>query len=185
MKLRISSGTLRGRYLTIPQRDETFRPTRERVRESVADILMPKVAGSLVADVCAGSGGMGFELLSRGASGTVFVEPDRFRSRYIQEHAQKFGVADRCRVIGSDAGAFARACTDRFSIIYFDPPYDEAWGSTLLPLLARLLAAGGVLVYERRSSKGRESLAIDGMPEPFDRRVYGESEICFFTIEQG
>jgi 16S rRNA (guanine966-N2)-methyltransferase len=183
MKLRIVSGTLRGRYLTIPERDGTFRPTRERVRESVSGILTSRLPGALVADVCAGSGGMGFEMLSRGAAEATFVEPDRFRCKLIREHAQRFGVDGQCRVAAQEVVSFISSCTERFDIIYFDPPYDETWSVAVLPALTGLLAADGVLVYERRSSRGRGTTdASSGAPEPFDRRVYGETEICFYNI---
>lgn len=183
MKLRIISGTLRGRYLTIPERDITFRPTRERIRESVADILSLRFPGAVVADVCAGSGAAGFEMVSRGASTATFVESDRVRCALIRDHAKRFGVDGQCRVAQQDVTAFTRSCTDRFDIIYYDPPYDEPWAITFLPALMALLGSGGVLVYEKRSGKGRGNDAAPAdAPQPFDRRAYGETEICFYNI---
>jgi 16S rRNA (guanine966-N2)-methyltransferase len=183
MKLRIVSGMLRGRYLTLPERDSEFRPTRERVRESVGGILSPRLSGAAVADVCAGSGGMGFEMISRGAVRATFIETDRFRCRLLREHAQRFGVDGQCRVVEKDVATFVASCTERFDIIYFDPPYDAPWVEPLLPAMMRLLGDGGVLAFEKRSGKGRGiAEAPRGMPQPSDRRVYGETEICFYTI---
>ncbi len=181
MKLRVVSGMLRGRILTVPQRDLTFRPTRERIRESVAAILTPRIANAVVADLCAGSGMFGFEMISRGAQRAVFVESDHFRCQLIREHAERFGVSMACRIVERDITLFISSCSDRFDIVYYDPPYDDMRLSDAVPRLLRLLSDKGVLVYERRNLKGRrpETPDVDS-PQPFDRRTYGETEIYIF-----
>jgi len=186
MKLRVVAGSLKGRILAIPSRDQGFRPSRERVREAVAAILAPRIYGARVADICAGSGIFGFEMISRGARGAVFVENDRFRGAVIGKHAQRFGVADSCRIVVRDAVAFVDKCSDPFDIVYYDPPYDDVRMAKAVPLLLRLLAEGGVLAYERRSVKKRQRPeSLFGMPQPFDCRVYGETEIYMFTNSPG
>ncbi|MBN1577139.1 MAG: RsmD family RNA methyltransferase [Chitinispirillaceae bacterium] len=186
MKLRVVSGVLKGRVLTIPQRHGVFRPTRERVRESVADILASRIAGATVADVCAGSGSVGFEMISRGAARAVFVENDRIRGTLIRKHAERFGVIDLCRIVMRKVAAFIDGCSDRFDIIYYDPPYDNERMAEALPSLLELLAERGILVYERSTQKARRTREQpDGMPQPFDRRRYGETEICLFTNHVG
>jgi 16S rRNA G966 N2-methylase RsmD len=110
----------------------------------------------------------------------VFVEPDRFRCRLIRDHARRFGVDGQCRAVEQGAESFARRCSDRFDIIYFDPPYDEPWAGCAARALLGCVATEGVLVYERRSRRGTSDGPVEGMPPPSDRRVYGETEICFF-----
>ena len=181
MKLRIVSGNLKGRFLIIPDRDSGFRPTRERVREAVADILSPRLRDASVADVCAGSGAFGFEMLSRGARHCVFVENDRYRVKLLREHADRFGVGDRCRCNQADIRLFIEECTDRFDLIYFDPPYDDPTFIPLLSALLTLLTENGILVHEHRNRRGCvETSGLDPTLSPYDLRFYGETAIRFY-----
>ncbi len=185
MNLRVVSGILKGRKCTIPPRDREFRPTRERVRTAVADLLMPRIPGSDVADICAGSGIFGFEMISRGAGRVTFVERDRFRGRLIEAHAERFGVRERCQVFVMDAREFAGTCARKYDIIYFDPPYDDESLESLLPSLAGLLSGRGMLVHERRSRKKGAKHGTIGEPLfSADIRVYGETEIQLFEARR-
>jgi|GEM_PF-409680 len=181
MKLRIVSGTLRGRTVTVPERDRMFRPTRERIRESVAGILNPYIAGAIVADLCAGSGLFGFEMVSRGAKEAVFVELDPFRCKTIRNHAERFNIQSACRVMTQDVRTFIDTCNTRFDIIYFDPPYDDKPLNELVQKLIPLLSDKGILVHERRSRAPRQLNDRSGVvPFFFDCRIYGETEVCFY-----
>jgi 16S rRNA (guanine966-N2)-methyltransferase len=179
MKMRVIAGSLKGRMVAIPERDSTFRPTRERIRESLAAILAPRLYGASVADVCAGSGAIGFELLSRGAARVVFVENNRFRCKRIAEHAERFGRAAACRIVQHDAATFAGSCTERFDIIYYDPPYDDTALAAVALSLFALLADNGVLVWERRSSAA--PLQTPPTLPSAAIRTYGETALCFFS----
>jgi 16S rRNA (guanine(966)-N(2))-methyltransferase RsmD len=154
MKLRIVSGTLRGRIIRFPDTDIAFRPTLERTRQSIADMVSGDLHGARTADLCAGSGAFGFEMISRGAASVDFIEHNRARSVLIREHATQFGVLDRCRFIVQDAATFVRTCTARYDIIFFDPPYDDGAMPRLVPSLVGLLAPYGVLLYQRRRRAG-------------------------------
>ena len=181
MKLQVVSGILKGRVVTTPRRDGALRPTSERVRESIADILSPRITSATVADVCAGSGIVGFEMISRGAAKAVFIDNDRIRCTLIREHAERFGIIDSCRIVMQKVSSFIDCCNDRFTIIYYDPPYDNERMAEMIPSLLGLLTERGVLVYERRTVKARRvQEPRTGMPHPFDRRSYGETEICMF-----
>ncbi|MBN2188552.1 MAG: RsmD family RNA methyltransferase, partial [Chitinispirillaceae bacterium] len=83
MRLRIIAGVLRGRILQCPGRQLAFRPTLERTRTAMADMLQPRIGGSITADLCAGSGAFGFEMLSRGAARVDFIENDRRAAELI------------------------------------------------------------------------------------------------------
>lgn len=181
MKLRVISGSLKGRFIIIPERAGTFRPTRERIRGSVADILSPYISGAIVADVCAGSGAFGFEMASRGACQVFFVENDYHRGGLIAQHAERFGIAQNCHCVTQDVNLFIRNCRNQFDIIYFDPPYDVLHLSDLIGDLLSLLSESGILVHELRNSKktGAASAAAED-DRLFSRRFYGETEIRLF-----
>lgn len=183
MKIRLVAGDLKGRTLSLTQRDNEFRPTQGRIREAVANILMPVVHGATVADLCAGSGACGFELLSRGAAKVVFVEQDRFRCKGLVKHAERFGVSARCKVIPGDYHVFLGHTTSRFDIIYLDPPYDMSVTPESERLLHKILTSNGILVYERRSVKKRINDEIiprfDGLTLE-ENRLYGMTELFFY-----
>lgn len=182
MKLRIVSGNLKGRYLSLTDRDGDFRPTRERVRESVANILASRIRDATVADVCAGSGAFGFEMLSRGARRCAFIENDRFRVKRLREHADRFDVAAKCEMVQSDLRTFLSGCARKFDIIYYDPPYDDPAFVSLVPELTTLLTGKGMLVYEGRRRRGRQvkEPLYEGL-SPIDKRIYGETGVWFYS----
>jgi 16S rRNA (guanine(966)-N(2))-methyltransferase RsmD len=177
MKLRIISGELKGRRITIPDNID-YRPTLERVRESVADIVKRKVRGAVVADVCAGSGAFGFEMVSRGAGRVDFVETDKIRAIRIADVAEDLGVGGRVKVIRDDVRKFALGRAGLYDIIYYDPPYDNAELQGLIPELLPLLKDGGLLIYERRRNpREKKNADIGGRQNCMDIRVYSDTVI--------
>jgi 16S rRNA (guanine966-N2)-methyltransferase len=183
MRVRIVSGFLKGRVIHGPEPGGAFRPTSERVRRSVADMLQPRIAGSTAADLCAGSGAFGFELLSRGATRVDFVENDRRRAAAIRENAEKLGVAANCRIFANDAAAFARSRRGPYDIVFFDPPYDDRRLAGMVRLFLRLVAENGMLVYEcsgRSGAQGPEK----GQTElkPFEKRIIGETRVELYRL---
>lgn len=156
-----------------------FRPTQERVRQSVAEILKNNVQGAIVADVCAGSGAFGFEMISRGAGTVDFIEKDRERARKINENAEILGCVQKCTVYPRDVFFFLKASIRRYNIIYFDPPYDMPESNSIVSGLGGLLTGDGVLVFEhRRDTINRENLFPQLRLN--DSRQYGETVIDFF-----
>jgi 16S rRNA (guanine966-N2)-methyltransferase len=182
MKLRIVSGSLKGRVLSLPSRDAEFRPTLERTRQSVADMLQNRLYGAVAADLCAGSGAFGFEMLSRGAARVDFVESDHRRVEAIKSAAERFGVEGQCGIIAQRVTDFVRRTATRYDIIFYDPPYDDAQlGAIVLPSVVNLLAAGGVLVYQRRREKGeRKAECREGV---FEVRNFGDTVVEFYRNE--
>ena len=123
--LRIIGGDLKRRRLYTPPDAETTRPMPDRVRQSLFNLLRGHTEDIEVFDGFAGTGSLGFEALSRGASGVVFVERDRKIAALIERSAADLGVADRCEIATSDAlGAAAAArCPEGVHLVFFDPPY--------------------------------------------------------------
>jgi len=181
MKLRIISGELKGRYVQVPD-SIGFRPTLERTRESVAEILKKRLKnGVRAADFCAGSGSFGFEMLSRGAVSVDFVEQEKASALRISENAKRFGVEDRINVICSDVSKFIDNKAASYDLIFYDPPYDDEKLAQLVPDILELLRDGGVLVYERKRRHGeKKAAAPDSKKNMFDARIFSDTVVEFY-----
>jgi 16S rRNA (guanine966-N2)-methyltransferase len=144
--MRIIAGSRKGHTIVAPAGVGT-RPTSDRVRENVFNILGP-VDGATVLDLYAGSGAMGLEALSRGATQVVFVDDDRDAVRAIERNLDKLRL--RATVLQRDAIAALAAERRKYDLIFVDPPYDMV--SDIEPQLARYLPAvlgdDGVVVFE-------------------------------------
>lgn len=122
--MRIIGGELRRRLLASPP-DERTRPMPDRVREALFNTLRGHCEGASVLDAFAGSGAIGLEALSRGASECVFIEKDRQSAAALRENIEALGVGDRARLVIGDAlghSALAR-CPRPAHLVFFDPPY--------------------------------------------------------------
>jgi 16S rRNA (guanine966-N2)-methyltransferase len=154
--MRVIAGTAKGRTLRVP-RVAGLRPTSDRARESLFNVLAPGLEGSRVLDVFAGSGALGIEALSRGAELATFVERSRRAADILADNARKCGFSDRSLILVCDwrtgLRRLGRKCA-RFDLALFDPPYD--WGEAGLFLTALagegLLSESGLVVIEHRSS---------------------------------
>ncbi|MDR0331365.1 MAG: RsmD family RNA methyltransferase [Chitinispirillales bacterium] len=192
MKLRIISGGLKGRYVVVDPGPAPggvrFRPTQERVRESVAEIVKKRIRGCVAADICAGSGAFGFELLSRGAARVDFVEADKAAAAAISGNAYRLGVAGRARVVRGDARTFADRPLGEgrgYDIVFYDPPYGDAELGGLVPKLLPLVNAGGLLIYERRRRpKEKKAAGTEGKADIIEARVYSDTVIELYGKER-
>ncbi|GAC1312013.1 MAG: 16S rRNA (guanine(966)-N(2))-methyltransferase RsmD [Acidimicrobiales bacterium] len=132
--MRVVAGTVGGRHLSVPPGVAT-RPTSELVRGAIFNSLTARgvVQKAVVADLFAGSGALGIEALSRGASRAVFVESDRVAARVIAENLATLGLADVATVRVADAVGWAEAQgTAPFDLVLADPPYGfDAWDRLL------------------------------------------------------
>jgi 16S rRNA (guanine(966)-N(2))-methyltransferase RsmD len=150
---RIIGGQGKGRRLKTPAGDST-RPTAARVRQTLFDILAPEVPGCRFLDAFAGSGGIGLEALSRGASVVVLVELGTAAASVLRENVRALAAAGgEARVYRQDtrvALAGLSATGESFDVIYLDPPYDSHLYEPLLEMIGEkgLLAPGGVAVAE-------------------------------------
>jgi 16S rRNA (guanine966-N2)-methyltransferase len=146
--MRIIAGSRKGHRIDAPKGTAT-RPTSDRVRENVFNLVAPWVENALVLDLFAGSGAMGIEALSRGAERAIFVESHADACRAIDANLEKLRLTG-AQVIHNDVGRFLATDTRTYDLIFCDPPYDEyaALEPTLARYLPRLLAEDGVLVLE-------------------------------------
>src|SRR4051812_47082600 len=122
--MRVIGGSLKGRRLQTPSWTG-LRPTSDRLRETLFNILAPRVKNARVLDGCAGTGALGIEALSRGARDATFVDDDRRATRLIAENAAHCGIRDSCVIIQATLHRAAHTLAGResFDIVLLDPPY--------------------------------------------------------------
>lgn len=147
--MRVIAGTFRGRTLKSPTW-EGLRPTSDRLRETLFNILAPRIEGARVLDGYAGTGAVGIEAISRGASHVTFVESDRRAQMLIAENLAKCGISGGYAIIRDRADrAFTelKAASATFDLVVLDPPYADAVAE-VLPTAGAVLATDGLLVLE-------------------------------------
>ena len=147
--MRIIAGACKGRRLKAPAWDG-LRPTSDKLRETLFNIIAPRIAGAQFLDVFAGTGAVGLESLSRGAARAVFIEHDRRATALIADNVKLCGVENRCAIIRDRAEhALQQPLIDGpFDLVALDPPYDFAPLAATLALALRQLAPGGLLILE-------------------------------------
>lgn len=148
--MRVIAGSAKGRELKGPKAGKgTIRPTSDKVREALFDILMGHIEGARVLDLYAGTGALGIEALSRGAASAELVEADREAQALIAENLQRTGLNGRlCR--GKVEKVLDQLAGD-YHLILADPPYADLTITSLLPRLAERLCEGGLIVLEHAS----------------------------------
>jgi 16S rRNA (guanine966-N2)-methyltransferase len=151
--VRIIAGALKGRRLTAPP-GRDVRPTSDRLRETLFNVLGDSVVGARVMDAFAGTGAIGIEALSRGAAHVSFVEREPRTVRVLSGNVKACGVEEACAIIRHDFLS-ARAAGAPFDLVIADPPYDIASLEDVVTRAAGWLAERGRLVLEH--SRRRES----------------------------
>jgi len=185
--LRVTSGTLRGFKLDVPN-VEAVRPPLEMARQAVFNILGQDMEGLRVLDIFAGSGIMGIEAMSRGAASALFVEKDRAAVACMMRNLEKTKTLDCARVITADAyqpKRFLKA-GDEFDLVFLDPPFavfadaeSRARLNTLVDALlsSPSLAPGATVILRMPRAAHLEPLA--SLAAVDDDRSYGHSRILF------
>lgn len=189
--MRIVSGEFRGKAIVTPAGDRT-RPTSDRARQAVFNILehaawSPGVRDLRVIDLFAGSGALGFEALSRGATFCLFVETDELARGAIRQNVDALSLFGRTRVHRRDAtdlGVRPGADGPAFQMAFLDPPYGKGLGEAALARLAEggWLADGAVVMFERGSDEPDFTVASF---EKLDARDYGAARVHFLKYSPG
>lgn len=175
--MRVVSGKYRA--LTLAEFEgEEIRPTADRVKESLFNILSPRIARSTVLDLFCGSGSLGIECISRGAEHVYFNDISLSSLGVLGKNLAKLKGESGYTITHSDYQAYLKAAKCKFDIIFIDPPYRLDFGVPALEIIARrgLLEEDGVAVYEH-DMKFYGSVA--GL-EFFDERKYGKTYLSFF-----
>jgi len=181
--MRIISGEYRGRVLKSPA-DLKTRPTSDRLRETLFNVLNPKINNETrFLDLCAGTGAIGIEAISRGARFATFVDKSQRACALIEENLDLLGVPEeQTEVVRNAAEKFAaREHTTAWDIAFYDPPYQENYRSFLFEFAAnvsKLLAPGGILIAEHHA----KTLLLDAVGEIRRWRVLkqGETQLSFY-----
>jgi 16S rRNA (guanine(966)-N(2))-methyltransferase RsmD len=160
--MRIIAGSYRSRTLAAPPGLAT-RPTSDRLRETLFNVLAPRVEGAVFLDLYAGSGAVGIEALSRGAAKVEFVERAPAAVAVLKSNLARLGVTDGFRIHNRGVGGFLRnlKAGAGFDLVFLDPPYDAAreYVATLGLLggdSVGVLAAGAVVIAEHRRKEKLE-----------------------------
>ncbi len=147
--MRVISGLARGRKLKEPQGLDT-RPTTDKVKESLFNIIQFELEGRRVLDLFAGTGQLGLEALSRGAEHCTFVDQRREAAALVKENIRLCRFEDRTRVAQEEAQWFLRSCGERFDVIFLDPPYKTDLLNQCIEKIAAfdILREHGIIVCE-------------------------------------
>jgi len=183
--MRIIAGKYRGRKLLPPEGDLT-RPITDRVKQSLFDILQPRIEGSRVYDCFAGTGSMGLECLSRDATAVTFFEADRSALSRLQRNIEAIEEKDRATIVRGDLFQWfdrQAALTDeaRIDLVFLDPPYrflterPQELNHLALRMTERHLAKEGLVIFRHQADM---SLSLEGLVK-VDQREYGNMSIEF------
>ncbi len=185
--LRIIGGIWRGRKIAVPEATDV-RPTNERAREAIFNRLMHaeellgvRLKGAVVADLFAGTGALGLEALSRGATSATFVERDGAACKTLKQTIQTLDIETKATVLHADATTLASGYA-AFDIVFMDPPYQaNAIGLTLAALHTRAWVRPGTLIV----AESQTGSALE-LPPGFtliDQRRYGRADIAFIGFK--
>jgi 16S rRNA (guanine966-N2)-methyltransferase len=183
--VRIVGGKFKGRSLATPDGQNT-RPTSDRAREAIFNVLAhaewaPNLEGARVMDVFAGSGALGFEALSRGASFCLFVETDEAARGAIRDTIETFGLFGTTRVHRRDAtqlGLRPGSQAETFNLVFLDPPYRKGLGEKALATLisGNWLSENAIIVFERAADE--DDFATD-VWHKINVKTYGAAQVLF------
>ena len=182
--MRVIGGAAKGRRLGVPKGD-AVRPTTDRVKESLFNILPRDLSGARVLDVFAGSGNLSIEALSRGAAHAVLIDVSERAGAVIRENLRRLGFNGQTEVWIAPAARALKSLARRknsFDFIFLDPPYDHGLVHASLEIMGRcdLLRKDGILVIEHSSREAPE--AQYGSLRLHDQRRYGDTLLSFYTV---
>ena len=179
--MRIITGKARGLQLTVPKNYDV-RPTADRVKESVFNIIGSKIIGATVLDLFAGTGNLGLESWSRGAKAITFIDESKESLRLVKSNIAKCRADADCTVLKGSAPQVAERLAQqgmRFDFAFCDPPYNKGWVQQIIAVLGKtpFLQNGGYLVVEHSA---HDELPV--LPEGCElvrSQRYGETIIDF------
>ncbi len=177
--MRIIAGELKGRRLKAPDWDG-LRPTSDKLRETLFNVLGPSVVGARVLDGYAGTGAVGIEALSRGAAHVTFVDNDRRAVALIKANLEHCGVTDRYAIIPRDFTGLGAPEGNRLDIMVLDPPYGAAALQAALTAAATMASSGTRVIVEH--AKRDPAPAQAGSLVLTRELISGDSALAFYTV---
>ncbi len=178
--MRVITGSARGRRLETLSGDDITRPTSESVKESLFSMIQFEIEGKRVLDLFAGSGQLGIEALSRGASFCTFVENNKKAESVVKNNIEHCGFSSVSQVLTADASAYSSR-KNNFDIAFLDPPYHKGLIEKCMPYLVKSISDNGIVVCET----SKEEM----LPQKFGdfsvdkERIYGKTKITIYRKE--
>ncbi len=192
--MRIVSGKFKGQEIFSPPKSIELRPTSDRVREAVFDVLRFDIVGATFLDLFAGSGAVGIEAISEGASFAVFVEKNPVAIRTINANIKKFGIEDATLIIKDDV---LRLLTKqkmpetfgnvKFNMIFLDPPYASKLATQALLALTEFdaLEEQAIIVAEHEKKEAlRDEYSGHFLLKRFKEKIYGKIVVSYFIVSK-
>lgn len=175
--MRVISGARRGANLFCPETDE-IRPTTDRVKENIFNLIQGEVSGRSVLDLFAGSGALGIEALSRGAKACVFVDCGKASAGAVRANLKKLGFEEKAQVIEKDYKTFLESRGGNFSLVFLDPPYHSGYADKAIGIMINkdLLAEGATVIVETDSDEDVAGVGLTLRTE----RIYGRVKVRVF-----
>lgn len=194
--MRIISGKAKGRKLLSPQNEgrkvekgdlHATRPTLDRVKEAMFNIISRKIPDASVLDMFAGTGSLGLECASRGADKVILLEKFRESYEFLLQNIENLGFSDVAEAVFTDAYNYSRILSskgEKFDIIFVDPPYLNNMVRTSVDLIEELglLTDDGVIVAKFDSTE--EVYEPQGLLELVDQRKYGKTILGFYQLKE-
>jgi 16S rRNA (guanine(966)-N(2))-methyltransferase RsmD len=180
--MRVIAGTLKGRRLQAPDWPG-LRPTSDKLRETLFNVLAPRIRDARVLDGYAGTGAVGIEALSRGAAHVTFVERDPRAVALIEANLRHCGVTDRYAIIRAGFDRPSAAASSVFDVIFLDPPYGAAELATALAAAEPLVGEATLLVIEHAARDLPPERA--GNLQRSRELTSGDSALAFYARRTG
>ena len=177
--MRVISGSARGRRLNELQGMET-RPTTDRVKEALFNIVQFEVPGRDILDLFAGTGQLGIEALSRGAARCTFVDQRKDAAALVRENLKLTGLTGQGKVVQGDSISYLMSCREKFHVIFLDPPYQSGLLEQAMETIAAfdILREHGIIVCESAAER-----TIPQLEAPYERGReyrYGKIKLTLF-----
>jgi 16S rRNA (guanine966-N2)-methyltransferase len=183
--MRIISGKFKSRRL-VGTPPAGIRPTSDKLRETLFNILGARVQGATFLDGCAGTGAVGIEAVSRGAAQVYFVDQSRKASQIIRQNLQSLKIEGGFKILEMDITRALNVVAERFDVAFVDPPYER--NDLYAAILSRfgsspILSPDGLLIIEH--SKRRQSPDVSGTLYKIRSLVQGDAALAFYSRDDG
>jgi 16S rRNA (guanine966-N2)-methyltransferase len=190
--MRIVTGKFKGREIISPPKNIELRPTSDRVREAIFDVVRFKISDSIFLDLFAGSGAMGIEAISEGARFAVFVEKNSVALRVIKQNIKMLGIENQALIIKQDVLNFIKSpfsfesFKEKFDFVFLDPPYASKLAGQTMQTLVNFpfLKSDSIIIAEH----AEEEILPDDLKgvnsfKRFREKKYGNIVVSYYSIE--
>ncbi|MEW6623307.1 MAG: 16S rRNA (guanine(966)-N(2))-methyltransferase RsmD [Bacillota bacterium] len=177
--MRVISGSAKGRKISAPK-GMRLRPTSDRVKEAIFNIIAPHVVGCRFLDLFAGTGNIGIEALSRGASKCTFIDQWSQSIKYIKLNLEKLAILDKSIVIKGDVKKIVEVLDDTYDIVFMDPPYGYDLVIPVLEKISLKLSKHGIVIIE---TEQKLSMPFEcGGLRLTKTNKYGDTQVSYYKL---